>query len=59
VLDRAHAGRLEGLGRLAPINVRLDTGNAKGRIAVTLQLANGDKCTTGIAPITYSVSIRR
>ena len=40
-------------------NVRLDTGNAKGRIEVTLQLANGDKCTTGIAPITYSVSIRR
>jgi hypothetical protein len=35
-------------------NIRLDTGNAKGTIQPTLTLANGDKCTSGNTPITYS-----
>jgi hypothetical protein len=37
-------------------NIRLDTGNAKGTIQPTLTLANGDKCTSGNTPITYSAS---
>jgi hypothetical protein len=37
-------------------NIRLDTGNAKGTIQPTLTLANGDKCTSGNSPITYSAS---
>ena len=35
-------------------NIRLDTGNARGTIQPTLTLANGDKCTSGLTPITYS-----
>ena len=35
-------------------NIRLDTGNAKGTIQPTLTLSNGDKCTSGNTPITYS-----
>jgi hypothetical protein len=35
-------------------NIRLDTGNAKGTIQPTLTLANGDKCTSGNTPITWS-----
>jgi hypothetical protein len=34
-------------------NIRLDTGNAKGIIEPTLELSNGDKCTSGLAPITW------
>ena len=37
-------------------NIRLDTGNARGTIQPTLTLANGDKCTSGNVPITYSAS---
>ena len=37
-------------------NIRLDTGNAKGTIQPTLTLSNGDKCTSGNTPITYSAS---
>lgn len=37
-------------------NIRLDTGNARGTIQPTLTLANGDKCTSGNSPITYSAS---
>ena len=37
-------------------NIRLDTGNARGTIQPTLTLANGDKCTSGNLPITYSAS---
>jgi hypothetical protein len=35
-------------------NIRLDTGDAKGTIQPTLTLSNGDKCTSGNTPITYS-----
>ena len=35
-------------------NIRLDTGNARGTIQPTLTLGNGDKCTSGNVPITYS-----
>jgi hypothetical protein len=35
-------------------NIRLDTGNAKGTIQPTVTLANGDKCTSGNTPITWS-----
>lgn len=35
-------------------NIRLDTGNAKGTVQPTLTLANGNKCTSGNTPITYS-----
>jgi hypothetical protein len=34
-------------------NVRLDTANVRGTIQPTM-LVNGDKCTSGLAPITYS-----
>jgi hypothetical protein len=37
-------------------NIRLDTGNARGTIQPTLTLGNGDKCTSGNSPITYSAS---
>jgi len=35
-------------------NIRLDTGNAKGTIQPTVALNNGDKCTSGNTPITWS-----
>jgi hypothetical protein len=38
-------------------NIRLDTGNAKGRIEPTITLSNGDKCTSGLAPITWRASV--
>jgi len=42
---------------IAAGNIRLDTGNARGTIQPTLTLANGDKCTSGNSPITYSASV--
>jgi hypothetical protein len=38
-------------------NVRLATGNATGRIEATIALSNGDKCTTGTAPIRWTAAI--
>jgi hypothetical protein len=38
-------------------NIRLDTGNAKGTIQPTVTLSNGDKCTSGNTPITYSARV--
>ncbi|HEX3317469.1 MAG TPA: hypothetical protein VHR88_05580 [Solirubrobacteraceae bacterium] len=35
-------------------NIRLDTGNAKGTIQPTVALNNGDTCTSGNTPITWS-----
>jgi hypothetical protein len=35
-------------------NIRIDTGNAKGTIQPTIALNNGDKCTSGNTPITWS-----
>jgi hypothetical protein len=38
-------------------NIRVDTGNAKGRIEPTITLSNGDKCTSGNSPITWRASV--
>ena len=38
-------------------NIRLGTGNATGRIETTITLSNGDKCTSGIAPIRWNASV--
>jgi hypothetical protein len=52
------AGSISGIPATLDIeiagNIRLDTGNAKGTVQPTLTLANGNKCTSGNTPITYS-----
>lgn len=38
-------------------NIRFGTGNATGRIETTITLSNGDKCTSGTAPIRWNASV--
>ena len=38
-------------------NIRLGTGHATGRIEPTIALSNGDKCTSGDAPIRWTAAI--
>jgi hypothetical protein len=37
--------------------IRLDTGNANGRIEADVTLSNGDRCTSGNSPVTWSASV--
>jgi hypothetical protein len=37
--------------------IRLDTGNANGRIESDITLSNGDKCTSGLSPVTWIASV--
>jgi hypothetical protein len=37
--------------------IRLDTGNANGRIEADVTLSNGDKCTSGNSPVTWTASV--
>lgn len=38
-------------------NIVLSSGRAKGRIEPTITLDNGDKCTSGLQPITWSAAV--
>lgn len=37
--------------------IRLDTGNANGRIESDITLSNGDKCTSGLSPVSWTASV--
>ncbi|HEX3317797.1 MAG TPA: hypothetical protein VHR88_07245 [Solirubrobacteraceae bacterium] len=37
--------------------IRLDTGNANGRIEADVALSNGDHCTTGNSPVTWTAHV--
>jgi hypothetical protein len=37
--------------------IRLDTGNANGRIEADVTLSNGDRCTSGNSPVTWTASV--
>jgi hypothetical protein len=37
--------------------IRLDTGNANGRIEADVTLSNGDRCTSGNSPVSWTASV--
>ena len=37
--------------------IRLDTGNANGRIEADITLSNGDRCTSGLSPVSWTASV--